>query len=637
MHKLFCFPSHTMGSVDLSLISTIDLLTDCIDNPSNFKKMLLTPTQFVHPITTNQVFIMSHMCVTLRCCYLNALREMKVGKRWEEVVTMSLNMLDMCGINTYKSARSAMKLHRHFRQELTLPHPNKRVRSAKPLAPHLFHTYPEAESKMSGWCSQNLSSLSCSTASSYIHQELIPFIYELHKKESSQHDTTHETMQDFTQSLHLGNIHQTTVSRWLKHLGFQYKQRKKHYFNDKHESPSNVNARNKFITTYFEYERCAHHWVHVPESSAVELEQIYNLPRAYHEFTKKGELYRQYHVDTNPVLFQFVKNSKMGGDLSVLKKKNERPIIIIGQDETIFKQYSFSSKTWHSPEGCSHLIPKSDGYTQMVSAYVARPFGLGIHLSSSQLGELNKTKRRRKKCVSKESAMNVHGTTTKPIFNNTHLLVQYFNVGVNEEGYWSHDHMVLQNEDAYDVLSYMYPLYDFVDLMDQSTGHRKRDSDALHAPSMCSKWGGSQPRMHPTAVKEIGPHPATLQPGDTQCMVFRSSDKGPFYMETPNKFKHTRETDETIKQKKTKEELLSELKKKKGYEVTKYISMADIVKVAQSKGIRTVRSEKQKIFGWCGQPKGLIQVLWERGLIDIDKLSEYSISGKNIRLIKKVT
>ena len=39
--------------------------------------------------------------------------------------------------------------------------------------------------------------------------------------------------------------------------------------------------------------------------------------------------------------------------------------------------------------------------------------------------------------------------------------------------------------------------------------------------------------------------------------------------------------------------------------------------------------EREKIEqGWMGKPKGMLQVLWERGLIDETRLKDYMISGK---------
>lgn len=95
------------------------------------------------------------------------------------------------------------------------------------------------------------------------------------------------------------------------------------YFCDKHESVENIEARLQFISTYFMLEIRVYHWVHVPETTAIYLSNDYGIIDAYHPFTKHGELYREYHVDTHPILFQYVRNNAMGGDLLVRKEKRE--------------------------------------------------------------------------------------------------------------------------------------------------------------------------------------------------------------------------------------------------------------------------------------------------------------------------
>ena len=154
------------------------------------------------------------------------------------------------------------------------------------------------------------------------------------------------------------------------------------------------------------------------------------------------------------------------------------------------------------------------------------------------------------------SAININGKTDKQILTETHQLIQYFDVGVQEEGYWSHDNIFLQNEDAYDVLSVLYPNHDIVILMDQSTGHRKRSEDALHSHSMSAKYGGSQPQMHPTIIQELGPYPSTLSIGDKQHMTFRTRYSSTFYMKDAKSFKYDVETGKRVTSKKTKCQLL---------------------------------------------------------------------------------
>ena len=75
--------------------------------------------------------------------------------------------------------------------------------------------------------------------------------------------------------------------------------------------------------------------------------------------------------------------------------------------------------------------------------------------------------------------MTIYGTTKKQHFTNTHLLVEYFDVGIQHQGYWTHDHIALQSEDAYDILSSLYPNYEIVVIMDSSTGHKKKQPTVL--------------------------------------------------------------------------------------------------------------------------------------------------------------
>ena len=111
------------------------------------------------------------------------------------------------------------------------------------------------------------------------------------------------------------------------------------------------------------------------------LEKEHTIIQSYHQYIQcNGQVYREYHVDTHPSLWEYVSNNEMGGDLSVRNNQDERPVMFVGQDESVFNKYSFSCKSWKGPAGEGPLLRKSYGYTKMVSTYVSRPFGMGIHL-----------------------------------------------------------------------------------------------------------------------------------------------------------------------------------------------------------------------------------------------------------------
>ena len=53
-----------------------------------------------------------------------------------------------------------------------------------------------------------------------------------------------------------------------------------------------------------------------------------------------------------------------------------------------------------------------------------------------------------------------------------------------------------------------------------------------------------------------------------------------------------------------------------------------VVKIAQEHGLPIEEVKSKIVEGWEGKAKGLLQVLWERGLVDETKLSAYTLNGK---------
>ena len=60
----------------------------------------------------------------------------------------------------------------------------------------------------------------------------------------------------------------------------------------------------------------------------------------------------EFHVDDS-IIFQdrMEQTTKFGGNLSVRKPVDKKPLFIIGQDKCIFKQYIFTKKGWYNSEG----------------------------------------------------------------------------------------------------------------------------------------------------------------------------------------------------------------------------------------------------------------------------------------------
>ena len=235
---------------------------------------------------------------------------------------------------------------------------------------------------------------------------------------------------------------------------------------------------------------------------------------------------REYHVDT------YRRFQEHCPTVSVRCQSNSRPVIMIGQDESCFKQYSFSKRCWVGPAGEMKLLPKTDGYTQMVSAFCSRSFGFGIVLSEEELKIVNERRQSNEwgRYTSSKEAIEINGTDKKNVLTDSLTLVRFFDVGINEEGYWNYNQIALQVEDVFDVLAIKYPQYDIVLLMDQSSGHGKMRDGALNANLMSVRYGGKQGKLRNTKIREVGTYGRTLDVGDEQLMTFSDSDDGAFYL-----------------------------------------------------------------------------------------------------------
>ena len=75
--------------------------------------------------------------------------------------------------------------------------------------------------------------------------------------------------------------------------------------------------------------------------------------------------------------------------VSVRIEPGSKPVIIFGQDESVFSQFSFNGKQWVSPDGKRAILPKSNGMGIMISAFQSREFGFGLELTPQQLKAIN--------------------------------------------------------------------------------------------------------------------------------------------------------------------------------------------------------------------------------------------------------
>jgi hypothetical protein len=321
---------------------------------------------------------------------------------------------------------------------------------------------------------------------------------------------------------------------------------------------------------------------------------------------------------------------------SIRISSRTRPLMIIGQDESVFAQYLLGSKTWVGPKGQRPLLPKSDGDGYMLSAFVAREFGFGREITAAELANVNNARRgAHKTYLDTQAATEILKSTQKPLLTESPF-VKYLYIGANNQGYWNSYQMSLQFEDVVDCVQILYPEYDFIFLFDHSQGHARKRSGALSAAHMSRTNGGAQPVMRNTMMLEEEDYLGTNLPtrllnvGDTQSMIFLPQDSGPWYLSAQQREAHRKDqaTGKSRRVERSKKLLVKALleagvdMKKRGY------TRKELQTFARLHGIDTFEEKQGVIGGWEGKPKGLLQVLWERGLILEELLDKYTLDGR---------
>jgi hypothetical protein len=165
------------------------------------------------------------------------------------------------------------------------------------------------------------------------------------------------------------------------------------------------------------------------------------------------------------------------------------PIIHLGQDESTYKEFSYSKKQW-KVNGRAKIRPKNDGKSLMISAFQSAYRGFGFELTEEELSRVNKYR--------------------------------------NNEGYWDYDQFAIQVTDLMDTIEAIYGNMQMVIEVDHSSGHLKKKENGLDVGAMNLYFGGVQrSNMRDTIVTEdyLGNEPGrSLQPGDIQHKNFREGD-----------------------------------------------------------------------------------------------------------------
>jgi hypothetical protein len=130
----------------------------------------------------------------------------------------------------------------------------------------------------------------------------------------------------------------------------------------------------------------------------------------------------------------------------------------------------------------------------------------------------------------------------------------------------------------------------------------------------------------------LGMNERTLNVGDTQHFIYQPGDVGPFWMTEAEREinRHDRilpspPGNDPPTRNKTIAELRNELAPLKILNEQRQYRLAELRDFARSNNIELKKLKTREKKGWEGQPKGLLQVLWERGWIDRDHYDRYTM------------
>ena len=354
-----------------------------------------------------------------------------------------------------------------------------------------------------------------------------------------------------------------TCRVYLHKLGFSYDFTRKNVYADGFDRPDVVKHRNEFfLPAMADAERRSYMWV-----PPAWLEEPSNWPKdeGHHAWVEQGK--PEVHVDTfewkndkTPLgIDRFAAWGPMGGVLSSRLLPDEKPVIIILQDETCIRQYDTQKKAWRHNGAAMSIAPKGEGAAIMYSGYICEQEGGFPMLTEPMVIELNKKMTTKMKAEKKSAAaikaalhdikaLRAEGLITDldadglPVISEEKVaasklyempgLIQ-LEIGKNKEGFWDGDCQVEQAKKIQKIMIIKYPGHVIHHVYDWSSGHHAYDDDALNGNKMNAGPGGKQPSMHDTTVfvTECGGSPRNLTavagsspPCLAQTMSFRVGD-----------------------------------------------------------------------------------------------------------------
>jgi len=271
----------------------------------------------------------------------------------------------------------------------------------------VFTNFPDAKTKLIAFAQENLETLSVDSLHAFVNDELIPSLISSSTANVNDDAPTKRMIRQWQVKM----PSPVTAWRWLHSCGFSYNAAKKSFYVDGHERVENRMHRKQFVDKFLtKWEPRCHRWIQIPVDDLPGMKLRANsIHGGYFYKNEEGKEMVECHVDDNKIFMERANGvTRFGGWLSVRRDVTMKPLIIWGQDECAFQQHRYSPKQWVAPDGTQTILPKSDGYLMMVSAFQSRDFGFAWKMS-----ELVNSRRLNQHYVDKEAALDVTGKSTK--------------------------------------------------------------------------------------------------------------------------------------------------------------------------------------------------------------------------------
>jgi hypothetical protein len=220
---------------------------------------------------------------------------------WKECCAEAIKVLCNCGISYVGNGQTIRRWYMFFHQNQTLPNPQGH--SKKLLEPKHFDFFPELKLKIHDLCGNpnNQPSMSSELVAAEIRQNILPKCYEDLLGEIDD-PAGLPSYDELLQMLDLKRACPNTTWCWLQLMGYKYDKNCRCYYTDGHEQEDVVEDHDKrFLVQYFKLERRAHHWVHLTEEKAVELEGTLTKLPLQKNFSYKTILHMEVYQCVNIV------------------------------------------------------------------------------------------------------------------------------------------------------------------------------------------------------------------------------------------------------------------------------------------------------------------------------------------------